>query len=89
MEYYNEGKPMNAEQYMKWNCEDDEHPNWHEPYEYMDKETIAYTEENIRKISEMATLMTDVEIESFVTDDYSYLVDDKRRSSRYLPGCID
>lgn len=77
MEYYNEGKPMNAEQYMKWNCEDDEHSNWHEPYEYMDKETIAYTEENIRKISKMATLMNDEEIESFVTDDYSYLVDSK------------
>lgn len=73
MEYYNKGNPMDAEQYMKWNCEDDKHPNWHKPYKCMNKKTIAYTEKNIKKISKMATLMTNEEIESFVTEDYSYL----------------
>ena len=73
MKFYNEGEPMDAEQYMKWNCEHETHPDWHIPYEYMDKETIDYTEENIKKINEMATLMTTEEIKAFVEDDYSYM----------------
>ena len=73
MEFYNEGDPMDAEQYMKWNCEHETHPDWHIPYEYMDKETINYTEENIKEINEMATLMTTEEIKAFVEDDYSYM----------------
>lgn len=73
MKFYNEGEPMNAEQYMKWNCECETHPDWHIPYKYMDKETINYTEENIKEINEMATLMTTEEIKAFVEDDYSYL----------------
>ena len=73
MKYYNEGEPMNGENYMKWNCEDKDHPDWHIPYEYMNKKTISYTERNIKKIDKMATLMTPEEIKSFVEDDYSYL----------------
>lgn len=73
MQYYDEGEPMDAEQYMKWNCENEEHSDWHTPYEYMDKETIDYTEKNIKNINEMATLMTEEEIKAFVEDDYSYL----------------
>ena len=73
MKFYNEGEPMDAEQYMKWNCERETHPDWHIPYKYMDKETINYTEENIKEINEMATLMTTEEIKAFVEDDYSYM----------------
>lgn len=73
MKFYNEGEPMDAEQYMKWNCECETHPNWHIPYEYMNEETINYTEENIKEINEMATLMTTEEIKAFVEDDYSYM----------------
>lgn len=73
MQFYDEGEPMDGEQYMKWNCEYDTHPDWHVPYEYMNEETIAYTEENIKAIDEMAVLMTPEEIKAFVTDDYAYL----------------
>lgn len=73
MKFYNEGEPMDAEQYMKWNCERETHPNWHIPYEYMSKETIDYTEANIEEINKMATLMTTEEIKAFVEDDYSYM----------------
>lgn len=77
MSYYNEGEPMDAERYMKWNKEYEEHPDWHIPYEYMDQETIDYTEENIKQINEMATLMTLEEIKAFIEDDYSYLLQEK------------
>lgn len=70
MKYCCEGEPMNAMQYLKWNCKDEEHPDWHKS---MDKETITYTEDNIEAISKMATLMTMEELESFIEDDYSYL----------------
>ena len=73
MKFYNEGEPMDAEQYMKWNREYEAHPDWHIPCEYMDKETINYTEENIKEINEMATLMTMEEIKAFIEDDYSYM----------------
>lgn len=73
MKYYNEGEPMNGENYMKWNCENKDRPDWHIPYEYMNKKTISYTERNIKKIDKIATLMTPEEIKSFVEDDYSYL----------------
>jgi hypothetical protein len=71
--YCAEGEPMDAEQYMKWDCEGEDHSNWHVPYKYMDKETIDYTEENIRQIGEMANLMTMEELKAFIEDDYSYL----------------
>ena len=74
MSYYNEDEPMDGEHYMKWNCENEDHPDWHIPYEYMTKKTITYTEKNIKKINKMATLMTPEEIKSFVEDDYSYLL---------------
>lgn len=73
MKFYNEGEPMDGEQYMKWNCENENAPDWHIPREYMDQETIAYTEENIKQIGEIATLMTPKEIEEYVQADYSYL----------------
>ena len=74
MKFYDKGEPMDAEQYMKWNRERETHPDWHVPYEYMDKETIDYTEENIKQINKMATLMTTEEIKAFVEDDYSYML---------------
>lgn len=73
-EYCHEGKPMDGERYMKWNCENEDHPNWHIPYEYMDKKTIRYTEKNIKAIDKMAKLMTAEELKSFLEDDYSYLI---------------
>lgn len=74
LSFYNEGEPMDGEGYMKWNCENENHPNWHTPNKYMDRRTIIYTEKNIKKINQMATLMTLDEIKSFVEDDYSYLL---------------
>lgn len=73
MRYYNEGEPMDAEQYMKWNCEREDHPDWHTPYKYMNEKTIQYTEENIKTIGKIATAMTAEEIEEFVNADYDYL----------------
>ena len=35
---------------------------------------IKYTENNIKEINNMATLMTMDEIEAFIEDDYSYLL---------------
>lgn len=70
MRFYNEGKPMDGEQYMKWNCEREEHPDWHIPRKYMDKETIDYTEENIKQINKMATLMTKEDVEEFINNSY-------------------
>lgn len=74
MQFYDEGEPMDGEHYMKWNCENEDHPDWHIPYEYMTKKTITYTKKNIKEINKMATLMTPEEIKSFVEDDYSYLL---------------
>ena len=70
----NYGEPMNGENYMKWNCECEDHPDWHVPYKYMNKKTILYTERNIKKIDKMATLMTKEDVRSFINDDYSYLI---------------
>lgn len=39
----------------------------------MKRKTITYTEKNIKKINQMAELMTSEEIKTFVEDDYSYL----------------
>ena len=74
MSFFNEGEPMNGEHYMKWNCENKQRPDWHKPYEHIDEETIKYTENNIKEINNMATLMTMDEIEAFIEDDYSYLL---------------
>lgn len=65
--------PMNGEEYMKWDCECDEYPNWHIPNKYMKRDTIHYTEDNIAEIDSMAELMTQDEIEDFIGEDYSYL----------------
>jgi hypothetical protein len=72
-QYCADSEPMNSEQYMKWNCENENRPDWHVPYEYMNQETIDYTEENIEQIEKIATLMTMEELKSFIEDDYSYL----------------
>lgn len=73
-EYCHGGKPMNGEEYMKWDTETDDHINWHIPYQFMKREVINYTEDNIAEIDSMAELMTRAELEDFVNDDYSYLV---------------
>ena len=73
MSFYNDGEPMDGEHYMKRNCEDEKHLDWHMPYKYMKRKTITYTERNIKKINQMAVLMTPEEIKAFVENDYSYL----------------
>ena len=65
---------MDGEHYMKWNYENEQRPDWHKPYEHIYEETIKYTENNIKEIDNMATLMTMDEIEAFIEDDYSYLL---------------
>jgi hypothetical protein len=72
-------EPMSAEEYMKWNCEYDGRPNWHKPGQYMSKETIGYTEENIKKLDEAATVMTAEELKDFIDGDYSYLTGEVER----------
>ena len=88
MRFYDEGEPMDAEQYMKWDSECEEHPNWHIPYKYMDKETIAYTEENIKEINKMAKLMSAEELKAFIEDDYSYTIasykEEEKENSYYV-----
>ena len=74
MRFFNDGEPMDAEQYMKWNCESEEHSDWHKPSKYLEQETIDYTEENIKKINEMAELMTLEEVKEFVSYDYSEVI---------------
>jgi len=75
MQYYNEGEPMDAEQYMRWDSEDEEDPDWHIPNGYRNRKTISYTEKNIKAINKMAKLMTPEEIKAFVEEDYSYLIE--------------
>lgn len=74
IEYYTEPKPMNAEQYMKWNTECEAFPDWHEPDKYTSKETIDYTERNIAFIDSVAGLMTEQEVREFLDRDYSLLL---------------
>ena len=75
IEYYTEPKPMNAEQYMKWNTECEAFPDWHEPNKkYTSKETIDYTERNIAFIDSVAGLMTEQEVREFLDRDYSLLL---------------
>jgi hypothetical protein len=71
--YCADGEPMDAEQYMEWDYQDSKYLNWRIPCEYMSQETIDYTEENIKIIKDMATLMTKEELAAFINDDYSYL----------------
>ena len=71
--YCFEGEPMDAEQYMKWNCENENHPDWHQPWEYRDKDTILYTEKNIEAICKIGKLMSAERLKNFVNDDYDYL----------------
>lgn len=73
MSYYSEGKPMDADQYMKWNCEREDYPDWHTSWQYMNKKTIQYTERNIKKIGNLAEVMTAEELWNFVEEDYSFL----------------
>ena len=72
--YCHDGDPINGEEYMKWDVEHENHPNWHIPYQYMKRNIINYTEDNIAEIDSMAELMTSEELENFINDDYSYLV---------------
>lgn len=65
--------PMDGEEYMKWNQECDEYPNWHIPNQYTKRKEINYTEDNIAEIDSMAELMTEDEIEDFIGDNYNYL----------------
>lgn len=71
--YCHEENPMNGEEYMKWNCETSDRPNWHIPNQYMKRDAINYTEDNIAEIESMAELMTREELDSFINDDYNYL----------------
>lgn len=72
MKSYNQENPMNAEQYMQWRY----HPDWHTPSKYINAKTIKYIEKNIKKINNIATLMTPEEVHSFINNDYSYLFTD-------------
>jgi len=62
---------MDGEAYMLWenNGED-----WRKPTEYFTTEEIKICEENIKVISEKATLMTKEELEDFICYDYGYKV---------------
>ncbi len=71
--YCHEGKPMNGEQYMKWNCEDEKYKNWHKPSEFRNENTVEYTEKNIKSINKLGVLMSTEELEDFISGDYSYL----------------
>lgn len=67
MKFFDDGTPMNAEEYMEWDVD----KNWRNiQSKYFDKKTIAYTEENIEKINEIATLMTPEELQEFIEAAY-------------------
>lgn len=55
---------MNATQYMDWDNKD-----WRQS-EYIEDEQKKLCEENIKKIGEMAVLMTKEEVEDFISYDY-------------------
>ncbi len=55
---------MDARQYMDWDREDWKHS------EYIDDKQKVLCEENLRKIYEMAILMTKEEVEDFINYDY-------------------
>jgi hypothetical protein len=67
------GKPMDGAEYMDWDMSFTKYPNWREPNVYMEQEVIDYTERNIKKIREIAALMTEEELKDFVHGDYTYI----------------
>lgn len=74
IDYFTEPEPMNAEQYMKWNTENETRPDWHKPCKHMNKETVDYTEKNIAFIDNVAELMTEREVREFLDCDYNLLL---------------
>lgn len=64
---------MDAEQYMSWNGNDEEDDGsvipWRES-KYIKRE-VKYTERNIKKIDKLAILMTQEELNEYLTHDYS------------------
>lgn len=72
---YEDVKPMDGRQYLIWDGQDNyDECKWTETeIPDLDKETIVYTLDNIKFISENAKLMTKKEAEEFVGADYSYL----------------
>ena len=68
MEYFDCDEVMDAERYMKWDREDSERPDWHTPDAFLSASEIKYTEENIKRFEEMATLMSLDELDEFVEE---------------------
>jgi hypothetical protein len=61
--------PMDAEGYMRWEYRFDDKNDW-EKDEYISEEGKVACKENIKRISEMATLMTEEQVREFVNADY-------------------
>lgn len=59
-------KILSPSQYMNWNNE-----NWKTPTEYFPIEAIETCKENIKYITENAQLMTEKDLQEFITFDYS------------------
>lgn len=60
-------KPMSARTYMKWDTGTD----WTNNQSVWPKETVRYTQKNIRRIQRKASLMTKNEVNEFLSADYS------------------
>ena len=71
IEHYTQTKPMNAEQYMKWEFSKED---WDTPDEYTSEEAIAYTKRNIDFINSVAKLMTEDEVNEFINRDYETIL---------------
>lgn len=65
--------PMSAEEYMKWDEDTDDWQEYFRQSEYYDEEDIATCLANIERIGEIATVMTEEELQAFL--EYDYLAD--------------
>ena len=73
MEFFDCNTVMDADKYMEWDRNNSGLPNWHVPDKYVSISEIQYTEENIKAINKIASLMTIEEIHEFIDHSLMYM----------------
>lgn len=67
--YYDTPTPLDGEGYLSYNLG----PDWRQVF---DPEPLAYTEKNLNFIAESAVLMSEEEVQEFLSYDYSHLFEE-------------
>ena len=73
MEFFDCNTVMDADKYMEWDRNNSGLPNWHVPDKYVSISEIQYTEDNIKAINIIASLMTIEEIREFIDHSLMYM----------------